>query len=176
MKRNLKQKLSATALALLTVASLSGSAFADGIQGKELSTSEVQSEELSIEMVQDEDSSIENPKVRSAYNSTMSMSENSTLTGKARSYTAGNQSLSITVTATDQAIPTKFKATLQKSSLGGYSYVSSQTYSISKGNNSQKYFGSQSAGTYRYFFDNRSSAIGSTKYSQGFSAKTTMRS
>lgn len=156
MKTNLKQRLSAGALALLTVVSLSGSAFADGIQ--------------------DENSSIDMPSVLSAYNSTMTMSENSTLTGLARSYTAGNQSLSITVTKTDQAIPTKFKATLQKSSLGGYNYVSSQTYSISKGSNSQKYFGSQSSGTYRYFFDNRSTAIDDMRYSQGFSANTTMRS
>ena len=100
-----------------------------------------------------------------SYTSSMSLSGNSTLTGTGRSYDAGSHSISMKITWKANSDYNRCKVTLQKSSLGGYEYKNStlmyltnvgQTYSAS--------MGTQTKGTYRYFFDNRASTLGGSYY------------
>lgn len=113
-----------------------------------------------------------------AYTSTLSISPNSTATGKGRSYTSGENRISIKLTSiVYPESGNKVKITLQKRTLGVYGTVGSRVSGNMKtiGKTYTYSFGQQSSGTYRYKFETSPNAVGASYVNGFYSEKVTMK-
>ncbi|MGL5315946.1 MAG: hypothetical protein ACRC92_22005 [Peptostreptococcaceae bacterium] len=162
MSKKFKMFAMTCLISVASIGMIGGNSFASEIQGTERVTYPREGE-ISITPYSSEP--------RSAYSSTLSM-DNQLVEGKSRSYTAGQHRITLKVVdkgSPNSGMPNKCKITLQKSKLGGGTNLSSKTLDLHNiGSTYSATFTNQSAGSYRYVFDNRASTIGNWDYIDWF--------
>ena len=158
MSKNFKSFIISCLISISTIGVMGTTSFADDIEGTERF---IPIGEGEISMPSEKEKT--RGTLSSPHKSSLSMG-NQFIEGKYRSFPAGLHTISMTVTdksSPNSGMPNYCKVTLQKSKLGGVTSLSSKKIDLHNvGKTYSASFTNQSAGTYRYVFDNRASTIG----------------